>query len=85
MEWLSGEVKKEAVYHGLPEPVEVKPVEKLLLKNGRSIRWLEFRRSRKGESRQIGYGFEMVFSEPVFGPVAIGYGAHFGLGQFIPV
>lgn len=84
MEWLAGEVKKEAVYHGFPEPVEVKPVEKLLLKNGRSIRWLEFRRSRKGESRQIGYGFEIVFSEPVSGPVALGYGAHFGLGQFVP-
>ncbi|UUX93118.1 type I-G CRISPR-associated protein Csb2 [Methanoplanus endosymbiosus] len=84
MEWLAGEVKKEAVYHGLPEPVEVKPVEKLLLDNGRSLRWLEFRRSRKGENRQIGYGFEIVFSEPVSGPVALGYGAHFGLGQFVP-
>ena len=85
MEWLAGEVKKEADYHGLPVPVEVKPVEKLSLKNGRSVRWLEFRRSRKGESRQIGYGFEVVFSEPVSGPFALGYGAHFGLGQFIQV
>lgn len=85
MEWLAGEVKKEAVYHGLPEPVEVKPVEKLSLKNGRSLRWLEFRRSRKGESRQLGYGFEIVFPEPVSQPFALGYGAHFGLGQFAPV
>ena len=85
MDWLAGEVRKEAVYHGLPEPVEVKPMEKLSLRNGRSIRWLEFRRSRKGDSRQIGYGFEIVFSEPVSGPIALGYGAHFGLGQFIPV
>ena len=85
MEWLAGEVRKEAKYHGLPEPVEVIPIEKLSLKNGRSIRWLEFRRSRKGESRQIGYGFEIVFSEPVSGPIALGYGAHFGLGQFVPV
>ncbi len=85
MDWLAGEVRKEAVYHGLPEPVEVKPIVKLLLKNGRSIRWLEFRRSRKGDSRQIGYGFEIVFPEPVSGPIALGYGAHFGLGQFVPV
>ncbi len=85
MEWLAGEVKKEAVFHGLPEPVDVKPIEKLLLMNGRSIRWLEFRRNRKGEDRQIGYGFEIEFSEPVNGPVALGYGAHFGLGQFVPV
>ncbi|MDD4126335.1 MAG: type I-U CRISPR-associated protein Csb2 [Methanomicrobium sp.] len=85
MDWLAGEVKKEAAYHGLPEPLEVKPVEKLSLKNGRSLRWLEFRRSRKGESRQLGYGFEIVFPEPVSQPVALGYGSHFGLGQFVPV
>jgi len=32
-----------------------------------------------------GFGFEVVFSEPVRGPIALGYGCHFGLGQFVPV
>lgn len=85
MKWLADEIKKEAVYHGLPEPVEVKPVDKLSLKSGRSLRWLEFRRSRKGESGRLGYGFELVFPETVLQPVALGYGAHFGLGQFVPL
>jgi len=49
------------------------------------IRWLEFRRNRKDDPAQIGYGFELEFAEPVTGPVALGYGAHFGLGQFVPV
>lgn len=25
------------------------------------------------------------FAEPVFGPLAFGFGAHFGLGQLVPV
>lgn len=25
------------------------------------------------------------FLEPVSGPIAVGYGAHFGLGLFVPV
>jgi hypothetical protein len=29
-------------------------------------------------------GFRLSFSEPVFGPIALGYGCHFGLGQFVP-
>jgi CRISPR-associated protein Csb2 len=83
--WLAGEVRREAAYHGLPDPISIIPLEKLLLRNGRNIRWLEFRRNRKGDPDMIGYGFEIVFPEPVTGPVALGYGAHLGLGQFIPV
>ena len=83
MEWLSQEVKREAVNHGLPEPVEVKPIRELK-RRGRGVRWLEFRRNRKGDQPGIGYGFELVFSEPVDQPVALGYGAHFGLGLFVP-
>ncbi|KUG21228.1 hypothetical protein ASZ90_009022 [hydrocarbon metagenome] len=84
MEWLAGEVRREAVNHGLPEPIEVKPLEKLSVRGGRHIRWLEFRRNRKGDQPGMGYGFELVFAKPVNAPIALGYGAHLGLGQFIP-
>lgn len=30
----------------------------------------------------IGYGLRLEFSEPVEGPIALGYGCHFGLGRF---
>lgn len=31
------------------------------------------------------YGFEIEFAEPVCGPIALGFGCHFGLGLFLPV
>ena len=38
-----------------------------------------------GEGRRagsVGYGFRIEFPESVQGPVALGYGAHFGMGGF---
>lgn len=83
-EWLAEEVRREAVNHGLPEPTEVRLLDKLSIRGGRHIRWLEFRRNRKGDQPGMGYGFELVFAEPVSAPIALGYGAHLGLGQFVP-
>ena len=55
--------------------------------NGRSLRWIEFRRERLfgGGSRGqgMGYGFVIEFAEPVPGPLCLGYGCHFGLGLFM--
>lgn len=83
-EWLAEEVRREAAYHGLPPPLSITPVPRLV-RRGRSLHWLEFRRNRKGDTITIGYGFRLKFPEPVAGPVALGYGCHFGLGQFEPV
>ena len=58
------------------------------LLGGHFTTWLKFRRARqqgngqRGDSR--GYGFRLRFSHPVRGPIALGYGCHFGLGQFVP-
>jgi len=82
VEWLAAEVRREARNHGLPEPVIVKPVERLK-RRGHDYSWLEFRRNRKGDEAGIGYGFELEFAGPVTGPFTIGYGAHFGLGLFV--
>ena len=81
-EWLAAEVRREAANHGLPAPVKVRLLPALETSR-RGVRWLEFRRNRKDDPAQIGYGFEIEFAEPVTGPVALGYGAHFGLGQFV--
>lgn len=81
-EWLAGEVRREAANHGLPPPAAVRLLPSLET-GRRGVRWLEFRRNRKDDAPQIGYGFEIEFAEPVAGPVALGYGAHFGLGQFV--
>jgi CRISPR-associated protein Csb2 len=72
---------------GFPEPLTVEPVPHLALGAGR-IRWLEFQRTRKhgngARAGQRGYGFLITFPGSVDGPIAVGYGAHFGLGLFIP-
>jgi CRISPR-associated protein Csb2 len=49
--------------------------------------WLEFRRTRVRVSRlQASHatGAEIVFEEPLLGPLAIGALSHFGLGLFTP-
>lgn len=66
-------------------PVRVSLVNQLQLA-GRDLAWHRFRRRRisGGGSRGTdqGLGFEIEFAAPVIGPIAVGYGAHFGLGRF---
>lgn len=74
--------------NGHPEPKTVEAVPALHLA-GRRLPWAAFERARRnGEGASIvsrsGFGFRLVFEEPVPGPLALGYGAHFGLGLFIP-
>lgn len=54
-----------------------------------SARWRHFRRERQKEGRQaprqaLALGLRLSFAEDVRGPIALGYGSHFGLGQFVP-
>jgi CRISPR-associated protein Csb2 len=62
-------------------PVDVAPF-------GEQATWVGFRRrrarggGRRGPDRAV--GARLVFAEPVRGPIAIGYGAHLGLGLFTP-
>ena len=54
---------------------------------GRALRWLEFRRWRSrggGSATPYATGFRLTFADEVTGPVALGYGCHFGLGLFLP-
>jgi CRISPR-associated protein Csb2 len=53
----------------------------------RRIRWLEYERWRRrggGRGISFGTGFRLEFSGDVAGPIALGYGCHFGLGLFLP-
>ncbi|HEX2091534.1 MAG TPA: type I-U CRISPR-associated protein Csb2, partial [Longimicrobiaceae bacterium] len=71
----------------LPEPLEIDAIEGTHA--GTLLPWHRFRRLRLrgGGSRADGrgYGFRITFPKPVQGPIAIGYGAHMGLGQFVAV
>ena len=71
-----------------PAPILVEPVPSTDLA-GHEKRWLAFQRERnhgngRREASGYGYGFRIKFPEQVQGPIALGYGAHFGLGLFVP-
>lgn len=72
---------------GFPEPVAVSPVPSTSL-GGHRTSWLDFRTERaRGDGRRgmtHGRGFRLEFDQPVRGPIALGYGSHFGLGLFVP-
>ena len=78
----------------------IEQVDKLDLSSGRIFRWLQFTTRRDGNSKilsdndpnekghrasgSFGCGLRLTFSDYVSGPIAVGYGAHFGLGLFKP-
>lgn len=68
-------------------PSSVQRVEHTLV--GPTITWASFHTQRQqgGGSRGPGrgFGFRLQFETPQSGPLAVGYGAHFGLGQFLPL
>jgi CRISPR-associated protein Csb2 len=63
-------------------PIEISPI-------GNRAEWSRFRRQRPNGSGRRGpdgaFGARLIFERPVQGPIAIGYGAHFGLGVFAAV
>ncbi len=74
------QLKRELAHHGHPvEGVEIRQLP--------SVRghWVEFRRRRPTGPLPAGggFGFEIVFPHEVKGPVALGYGCHYGLGLFL--
>ena len=67
---------------GLPPPVHIETYAP-----GRPAAWRHFATRRKNgggaRAQGAGTGFRIRFAEPVRGPVALGYGCHFGLGLFV--
>ena len=79
------ELRRHLGLAGFPEPVAIEPVFFTEI-TGERVEWSSFRRARiTGDGRRAGsagYGFRIEFLEAVRGPVALGYGAHFGMGGF---
>ncbi|MCD4786339.1 MAG: type I-U CRISPR-associated protein Cas5/Cas6 [Candidatus Eremiobacteraeota bacterium] len=93
LEWLEGEVCREARNHGLPEPTSVEwsnedPDERHKFKMERSslqFNWYEFIRNRKSDQPKWGYNLTLTFETPPSRPVfSLGYANHYGLGLFLP-
>jgi CRISPR-associated protein Csb2 len=77
IDFLREEVRRECRNHGLPPPSRIE-----LWEAPPPFEWVEFRRNRKNDPPRDGHGFRLQFEMPVRVPFGLGYGCHFGLGQF---
>ena len=76
---------RELRSRGLPEPASIKRIGGYQVNGRPLIRWLEFHARRYNGTQGHGLaGFEIEFDSPVRGPIALGFGCHFGLGLFLP-
>ncbi len=86
--WIDGprwQLLTELRRRGLPEPREMHELERTSLGEG-AVPWTDFSTRRPGGGRRYGAptGFALRFEEPITGPLALGFGAHQGLGLFLP-
>ncbi|MBE3590447.1 MAG: type I-U CRISPR-associated protein Cas5/Cas6 [Firmicutes bacterium] len=82
------QIRKELAARGFPDPVAVRSLPAQEARHARRASWLEYAwlRERRDVKRPGGPpgGWRITFAEAVTGPMALGYGCHFGLGQFLP-
>jgi CRISPR-associated protein Csb2 len=75
--------------HGLTPKSISQPDTRITVRPERTLRTLQFQTERKHGSgkhgHQPGVGLTIDFEQEIQGPLALGYGSHFGLGLFVPV
>lgn len=85
-----GQLQREWRQRGndLPKIIEINELA-FIRHGGRALRSLHFHRFRRKnglvQPDVRGRLLELRFEQPVRGPIALGYGCHFGLGQFVAV
>ncbi len=80
---LDGQIRAELLARNLPEPAEIEildPREHDLARRQRHF--VRVRRFGPPPPLDCGFTVWMRFAQPVPGPLALGYGSHFGLGVF---
>lgn len=84
---IEAQIRRECRERGLPEPDVVEEVAKIRVA-GRPRRPIHFHRFRSKhglvQPDRLGRFLRIRFTEPVSGPLALGFGCHFGLGMFKP-
>lgn len=88
---IAEQIARECRLRGLPEPgVEFTDDRRIEARPGRRRRPVQFHRFRERQRRDLpqpdkhGHALRLHFPEPVTGPVALGFGCHYGLGMFLP-
>jgi CRISPR-associated protein Csb2 len=79
--FLHDEVRRECRNQGLDQPVSIERLDKI----AGLFDLVEYRRNRRNDEVRPGYAFRLRFERPVLTPFALGYGCHYGLGQFRPI
>ncbi len=84
---VEDQIRRECRGRGWPEPVQLEPIPTVQV-GGQTRRPIHFHRFRSRQhleqpDRQ-GSFWRLSFPEPVAGPIALGFAAHFGLGLFQP-
>jgi CRISPR-associated protein Csb2 len=82
---VEDQIRKECCVRGLPEP-DLNPRPHVMIR-GRQRRPMHFHRFRSNKPNLSqpdtrGSFWQLTFPEPVHGPIALGFGCHFGLGLF---
>ncbi len=77
--FLEHEIRRECRNHGVREPWRVERVARPV----GTFECVEYRRNRRDDPPRAGYALRLSFEQPVPAPFSLGYGSHFGLGQFV--
>ncbi len=76
------QLRRELAFRGLPEPVHAELVDVQTDRARRMRHVIRTRRNGAPPPQDVGLCLRLDFAEPVFGPLLLGYGSHFGLGSF---
>lgn len=86
---VEDQIRRECRERGILEPVAIETFHELKIGKGRKRHPIHFHRlrSRRGLTQpdRIGSFRRLIFSEAIAGPMALGFGCHYGLGLFRPV
>jgi CRISPR-associated protein Csb2 len=86
---IKDQIRRECRERGIPEPVAIETFDEVDIGKGRKRRPIHFHRfrSRRGLTQpdRIGSFQRLIFPEPIAGPLALGFGCHYGLGLFMSI
>lgn len=86
---IEEQLRRECRERGIPEPIAIESRAEVEVGKGRLRRPIHFHRfrNRRGLNQpdRLGSFWRLTFTEPLTGPLALGFACHYGLGMFKPV
>ena len=81
---MEDQIKRECRARGLPEPVKFERLESIQIKGHerKPIHFYRFRNKRGLTQPDMqGSFWRLMFEKPLAGPLSLGFGSHYGLGN----